>query len=180
MIRAALIAAMLVASGCSPLHYVRKAPIEPPQPIEAPELTYPTIEDFDCPRYTLEPSTGKWFDGEWGDIGGGVEVILPTDKHPAVDRQGKSKCRHIVLAPGWWVTAREARDRYPLVRKQLVLWSDYSERAAERHQKESEEIAKLLNMSRKRQVEVAFIGAGAGVGVTAAAMLAIFIASNSR
>ena len=180
MIRYALVIAMLVASGCSPLHYVRKTPIEPPQPIEAPELTYPTLESFDCPRYTLTPSTGEWSSGGWGDIGGGVEVILPTDKHPAVDRYGKSKCRHIVLAPGWWVTAREARDRYPLVRKQLVLWGDYSERAAERHQKESEEIAKLLNMSRKRQVEVAFIGAGAGVGVTAAAMLAIFIASNSR
>ena len=102
------------------------------------------------------------------------------DKHPAVDRYGKSKCRHIVLAPGWWVTAREARDRYPLVRKQLVLWGDYSERAAERHQKESEEIAKLLNMSRKRQIEVAFVGAGVGAGISAAAMLVILIASNSR
>ena len=180
MIRAALVAFMLVASGCSPLHYVRKTPIEPPQPIEAPELTRPTLEGFDCPRYTLTPSTGEWSGGEWGDIDGGVEVILPTDKHPAVDHYGKSKCRHIVLAPGWWVTAREARDRYPLVRKQLILWSNYSERAAERHQKESEEIAKLLNMSRKRQVEVAFLGAGAGAGVAVGAMLAILIASTSR
>jgi len=166
---------LLAATGCSPLHYVRKTPIEPPRPVEAPELTYPTLESFDCPRYTLTPSTGVWSEGDWGDIGGSVEVVLPQDKHPAVDRYGKSKCRHIVLAPGWWVTAREARDRYPLVRKQLVLWSDYSERSSERHQKESEEIAKLLNMARKRQIEAAFIGAGAGSVVTAAAIISIIL-----
>jgi len=175
MTRFAMVVAMLVVSGCSPLHYVRKAPIEPPQPIEAPELTRPTLEDFDCPRYTLTPSTGVWNEGAWGDIDGGVEVVLPQDRHPAVDRYGKSKCRHIVLAPGWWVTAREARDRYPLVRKQLVLWGNYSERAAERHQKESEEIAKLLNMARKRQIEVALVGAGAGSAVTAAAIISIIL-----
>jgi len=166
---------LLAATGCSPLHYVRKTPIEPPQPVEAPELTYPTLEDFDCPRFTLTPSTGVWSEGEWGDIGGSVEVVLPQDKHPAVDRYGKSKCRHIVLAPGWWVTAREARDRYPIVRKQLSIWRDYSERSAERHQKESEEIAKLLNMARKRQIEAAFIGAGAGSVATVAAIISIIL-----
>jgi hypothetical protein len=166
---------LLFAVGCSPLHYVRKTPIEPPRPIEAPDLTHPTLEDFDCPRYTLTPSTGVWGEGAWGDIGGGVEVVLPQDKHPAVDRYGKSKCRHIVLAPGWWVTAREARDRYPVVRKQLSLWVDYSSRAAERHQKESEEIAELLKMSRKRQVEAAFVGAGVSAGATTLAILLLLL-----
>jgi hypothetical protein len=174
----ALAVALLFCMGCSPLHYVRKAPIVPPSPVEAPELTYPTLESFDCPRYTLTPSTGEWSDGAWGDIGGSVEVILPQDKHPAVGRYGKSKCRHIVLAPGWWVTAREARDRYPLVRKQLALWRGYSERAAERHQKESEEIAKLLNMARKRQVESAIVGAGAGAGAMTVLMLVLLLASR--
>ena len=177
--RAAVLLSLVAMLGaCSPLHYVRKSPIKPPQPVEAPELTYPTLESFDCPRYTLEPSTGKWFEGAWGDLGGGVEVILPEDQHPAVGRYGKSKCRHIVLAPGWWVTAREARDRYPIVRKQLVLWREYSERSAERHQKESEEIAKLLNMSRKRQIEMAFAGAGVGAVSTAALMLAFLLANR--
>ena len=171
---------LLFCIGCSPLHYVRKNPIEAPSPVGAPELTYPTLEDFDCPRYILEPSTGKWSEGAWGDLGGGVEVVLPHDKHPAVDRYGKSKCRHIVLAPGWWVTAREARDRYPLVRKQLELWRDYSERAAERHQKEGEEIAKLLNMARRRQIEAALLGAGGGAGLAVTAAVIIAVALGAR
>jgi hypothetical protein len=175
MSRLPIFVLLLFAVGCSPLHYIRKAPIEPPQPIEAPELSRPTLEDFDCPRYTLTPSTGVWSEGSWEDLGVGVEVVLPQDRHPAVDRQGRSRCRHIVLAPGWWVTAREARDRYPVVRKQLSLWVDYSSRAAERHQKESEEIAELLKMSRKRQVEAVLIGAGAGAGATTLAVLLILL-----
>ena len=177
MIRLIVLLSMLCA-GCSSLQYVRKEPVAAPQPIEAPELTFPTLEDFDCPRYTLEPSTGKWFEGAWGDIDGGVEVILPQDTHPAVDRYRKSKCRHIVLAPGWWVTAREARDRYPLVRKQLGLWRDYSVRAAERHQKESEEIAKLLQMARRRQVEVGIVSAGVGAGVMSVFLAAALIGTR--
>ena len=180
MIARLLVLVAITSMGCSPLHYVRKDPIAPPNPLEAPELSYPTIEALDCPRYTLTPSTGVWNEGEWGDLDGGVEVILPQDKHPAVGRYGKSKCRHIVLAPGWWVTAREARDRYPLARKQLGLWQDYSARAAERHQKESEEIAKLVNMARKRQIEVAFVGAGVGFGVGAitVTILAVLLAGR--
>ena len=180
MIARLLVLVAIASMGCSPLHYVRKDPIVPPSPIEAPELSYPTLEAFDCPRYTLTPSTGVWSNGEWGDLDGGVEVILPEDKHPAVNKYGKSKCRHIVLAPGWWVTAREARDRYPLARKQLVMWRDYSARAAERHQKESEEIAKLVNMARKRQIEVAFASAGAGFGVGALAATIVAVALAGR
>lgn len=180
MIARLLVLVAIASMGCSPLHYVRKDPIIPPSPIEAPELSYPTLEAFDCPRYTLTPSTGVWNDGEWGDLGGAVEVILPEDKHPAINKYGKSKCRHIVLAPGWWVTAREARDRYPLARKQLVMWRDYSARAAERHQKESEEISKLVNMARKRQIEVAFVGAGSGfgAGILAATIVAVVLAGR--
>ena len=180
MIARLLVLVAIASMGCSPLHYVRKDPIVPPSPLEAPELSRPTMENFDCPRYTLTPSTGVWNEGAWGDLDGGVEVILPQDKHPAVDRYGKSKCRHIILAPGWWVTAREARDRYPLVRKQLGLWQDYSTRASERHQKESEEIAKLVSMARKRQIEVAFVGAGAGFGAGAltVTILAVLLAGR--
>tara|TARA_R100000808_G_scaffold23460_1_gene52094 strand:- start:5425 stop:5619 length:195 start_codon:yes stop_codon:yes gene_type:complete len=64
------------------------------------------------------------------------------------------------------------------VRNQLELWQDYSVRSAERHQKESEEIAELLKMARRRQIEVAFLGAGVGGGVAAATILAILLSAR--
>jgi len=165
--------------GCGPLHYVRKNPIEPPQPIEAPGLTVPVMTDKDCGRFTFNDLSGKWAEEPWTQPGGEIDTIEPGDSHPAVERSGHLvRCRHVVIPPGWWVVSRESRERYPLIRRQLGLWQDYSIRSAERHQKESEEIAELLKLSRKRQVEAAFVGVGVGVGAVTVTILAILLSTR--
>jgi len=165
--------------GCGPLQYVRKNPIEPPQPIEAPELTVPSLSDKDCGRFTFNDLSGKWAEEPWTQPGGGIDTIEPGDSHPAVGELNHLvRCRHVAVPPGWWVVSREARDRYPMIQNQLKLWKGYSVRSAERHQKESEEIAELLKMARKRQLEAFAIGAGAGAGVVTAAVLAILLSTR--
>ena len=119
MIRVALVVAMLVASGCSPLHYVRKAPIEPPQPIEAPELTYPTIEDFDCPRYTLEPSTGKWFEVTDGLAAGANLQSFSSVTDRSVRFIKRSVARVIGSMPTWEMMYDEEARRTGEVRSSI-------------------------------------------------------------
>ena len=167
---------LLLCSACSPLSYVRRAPVQAPDPAEAPLLTVPTLLEEDCGRFLLED--GQWVEHPWSQSEASLEVILPGDTHPAVGSDGVAVCRSVAVAPGWYVVAREARDRYPLMRAQLELWSDYSVRAAERHQEEGEEIATLLRMARRRQVEAAFIGAGVGAAAASAVLLSILLAGR--
>lgn len=166
---------LLFAVGCSPLYYVKKSPIEPPQPVEAPTLAVPTLTDADCGRFTFNNLTG-WEEAPWVQPGGVIDTIEPGDIHPAVGESDHLvRCRHVAVPPGWWVISREARDRYPLMRSQLDLWRGYSARAAERHQQESEEIASLLKLARRRQIEAGFIGIGVGAGAAVAAILTVVL-----
>ncbi len=167
---------LLFCSACGPLSYVRRAPVQAPDPTEAPPLTTPTLLEDDCGRFLLED--GKWNEFDWSQGESSLEVILPGDTHPAVGDDGRARCRSVTVAPGWYVVAREARDRYPMMRSQLELWSDYSLRAAERHQEEGEEIASLLRMARRRQVEAAFVGAGVGAAAASAVLLSILLAGR--
>ena len=167
---------LVFCSACGPLSYVRRAPIQAPDPAVAPMLTVPTLLEEDCGRFLLED--GQWVEHPWSQSEASLEIILPGDPHPAVGSDGRAQCRSVTVAPGWYVVSREARDRYPLMRDQLELWSDYSLRAAERHQEEGEEIAELLRMARRRQIEAALVGAGVGAAATAAALLAILLAGG--
>ncbi len=174
-----LLVLLLLCAGCGPLQYVRSNPIEPPQPIEAPTLTTPAWQaGLDCGRFTFNDLSSSWDEAPWNQLGGVIDTIEPGDRHPAVGEDGLVRCRSVSIAPSVWVVSREARERYPLVRNQLELWQDYSVRSAERHQKESEEIAELLKMARRRQIEVAFLGAGVGGGVAAATILAILLSAR--
>ena len=170
---------LVLCVGCGPLHYVRKNPIEPPQPIEAPALTTPAwTAGLDCGRFTFDDQSNTWAEAQWKQLGGVIDTIEPGDLHPAVGEDGLVRCRSVSVAPGVWVVSREARERYPLVRQQLDLWRDYSVRSAERQQEEAEAIAELLKMSRKRQVEAFLIGTGAGAGVVTAVILSIVLAGR--
>ena len=174
-----LLILLALCVGCGPLEYVRKNPIVPPQPIEAPDLTVPVMTDKDCGRFTFNDLSGKWAEEPWTQPGGGIHTIEPGDSHPAVEGSGHLvRCRHVAIPPGWWVVSREARERYPLIHKQLTLWQDYSVRSAERHQKESEEIAELLKMARRRQVQAAFVGVGVGVVGVTVTILAILLSTR--
>ena len=169
-----LLILLALCVGCGPLEYVRKNPIVPPQPIEAPDLTVPVMTDKDCGRFTFNDLSGKWAEEPWTQPGGGIDTIEPGDSHPAVEGSGHLvRCRHVAIPPGWWGVSREARERYPLIHKQLTLWQDYSVRSAERHQKESEEIAELLRMARRRQVEAAAIGSLVGGTLASGIILAV-------
>ena len=167
---------LLLCSACSPLNYVRRAPIQAPNPIEAPALTVPTLLDEDCGRFLLED--GQWVEYPWAQSEASLEVILPGDSHPAVGVDGRAQCRSVTVAPGWYVVAREARDRYPAMRDQIDIWADYSERAAERHQEESEEIAELLRMARRRQLEAAAVGSLVGGSLASGIILAVVLLAN--
>jgi hypothetical protein len=170
---------LVLCVGCGPLQYVRKNPIEPPQPIEAPGLTVPVVSDKDCGRFTFNDLSGKWAEEPWIQPGGGIDTIEPGDSHPAVGGvEHLVRCRHVAVPPGWWVVSREARERYPLIRNQLDLWKDYSVRSSDRHQKESEEIAELLKMARRRQLETFAIGSVVGASAVALVILAVVLAGR--
>lgn len=166
--------------GCGPLHYVRKNPIEPPQPIEAPALTTPTwVDGLDCGRFTFDDLTSSWKEASWAQLGGVIDTIEPGDGHPAVGGVDHLvTCRHVAISPGAWVVSREARERYPMMRSQLSLWRDYSVRAASRSQEEAEAIAELLKMARRRQVQSFLVGVGAGAGVVTVVILSIVLAGR--
>lgn len=168
---------LLLTVGCGPLHYVRKTPITPPQPIEAPGLSVPVGGAGDCGRFTFSDLTG-WAEKPWLQPGGEIDTIEPGDRHPAVGEDGLVRCRSVSISPGWWVVSREARERYPLMQNQLELWRWYSDRAAVRHQRESEEIAELLKTARRRQVQSFFVGTGAGAGVLSVVILSIVLAGR--
>ena len=178
--RALFLSLIVFSVGCGPLHYVRSNPIEPPQPIEAPSLTTPVwVSGLDCGRFTFDDQTSSWKEASWVQLGGEIDTVEPGDVHPAVGGVDHlARCRHVVISPGAWVVSREARDRYPLVRNQLELWRDYSERSASRSQKESEAIAELLKMARKRQVESFVVGSAVGAGAVTVVILSIVLAGR--
>jgi hypothetical protein len=165
---------MIFLMGCTPLQYVRREPVVAPAPIEAPDLTQPQLPAADCGRFLFET---QWREEAWS-TGSSIDVVVVGDVSPVVDARGLVACRHVVIAPGWWVQAREARDRYPLLQRQLVLWRGYSERQAERHQQESEEFARLLVIARRRQWETFAVGAGVGAGAALAVVLGVVLAGR--
>ena len=159
--------------ACGPLQYVKHHPIVPPAPLESPELTVPVLSEDDCGAFTLEG--GEWRSGDWSQAGVAVDSIEVGDSAPVVDKWGTAVCRFLAIPPGHWTTAREARDRYPLLRDQLGLWQGYASRQAQRQQQESEELARLVQMARRRQWESFAIGAGVGAGGAAALLLAVLL-----
>jgi hypothetical protein len=170
---------LVLCVGCTPLHYVKKNPLKAPQPIEAPELTVPTLTDSDCGRFTFDDLTGNWVEGDWTQPGGEIDTIEPGDSHPAVGEEDDLvTCRHLAIAPGWWVVSREARERYVIARNQLTLWEEYSERSAQRSQEEAEAIARLLELSKKRQIQAFLIGAGAGASAVSIVVLSVILSSR--
>ena len=168
---------LLLCTGCGPLSYVRANPITPPQPIEAPNLTVPTVSDSDCGRFTFNDHTG-WKEAPWVQPGGVIDTIEPGDRHPAVGEDGFVRCRSVAVPPGWWSVSHEARTRFPLMRHQLILWQEYSDRSAARSQKEAEDIARLLQIARRRQVETFFVGSGVGAGAVTLVILSIVLAGR--
>ena len=163
---------LVVLGGCGPLSYVRSAPIEVPNPIEAPPLTVPSLRDDACPAFTIED--GEWVATDWSQPELELDLVLPGDGHPATEA-GVATCSHLVVAAGWYVTAREARDRHPALVRQLELWRSYAERQAVRHQAEGEALEELVKLARRRQLEAALVGAGGGAAATAAVVLAILL-----
>ena len=171
-----LSAALVLAfcSGCSTLSYVKRTPIEAPQALQdMPALTVPVLRADACPAFRFENDQG-WVGARWDQPGVLLDTVEVGDDHPAV-KNDEVWCSHVVIPASWWVTAREARDRVVPLQNQIVEWQAYSVRAAERHQQESEEIAELLKMSKKRQIEMFLFGTGVGAGSITVLLLALVL-----
>lgn len=138
------------------------APTTPPPP----PLAEAVFAEGDCPRFVLGPA--GWVGLEWA--AGEMDLVLPGDRSPALDTSGRVLCRHAIVAPGWWLQAVEARDRYPLLVEQLRLWGAYAEAQAAWQQAEQERLAELVVLARRRQLEWFAVGVVAG-GVVAAGVV---------
>lgn len=167
--------ALAFCSGCSTLSYVKRNPIEAPSVLQdMPPLTVPALTADACPAFRFEDEQGGWVGARWDQPGVLLDTVEVGDDHPAV-KNDEVWCSHVVIPASWWVTAREARDRVVPLQNQIVEWQAYSVRAAERHQQESEEIAELLKMSKKRQIEMFLFGTGAGAGAVTILLLALVL-----
>jgi len=164
--------ALFLLGACAPLDYVRRAPVMPPDPIEAPPLTVPSLRDDACPAFVLVG--GEWEPRDWSQPELELDLIMPGDAHPAAP-EGVAECSHLVVAAGWYVTAREARDRHPALVTQIELWRGYAERQAARQQEEAETLVSLVKLARRRQVEAALVGAGVGAASATAVLLALLL-----
>jgi len=172
-VRLALLAALLLV-GCGPLSYIVKDPILPPDPLPGPTaLTVPVIGERDCGAFTLEGST--WTETPWTQPGVKLDTVEVGDVSPVVDELGRVRCRHVVISPGWWTTAREARDIHPSIVRQIELWRGYAERQGARQQEEAEAIRDLVKMARRRQIEAFAIGGGVGAAGVVALVLVVVL-----
>ena len=162
-----------VCSGCSPLQYVRAPPVTAPEPLELPPLTTPVLQPDDCGAFTFEG--GSWKESSWAQPGVVLDTVEVGDKLPTGDWEMRSTCRHLVIPPGQWVVAREARDRFTPMQAQLELWHGYADRQADRHQEESEALAELLVKARRRQVTAFLVGAGSGAGLVTVLVLGLVL-----
>jgi hypothetical protein len=172
-VRLALLAALLLV-GCGPLSYIVKDPILPPDPLPGPTaLTVPVIGAEDCGAFTLEGST--WTETPWTQPGVKLDTVEVGDLSPVVDELGRVRCRHLVISPSWWTTARESRDIHPSLIRQIELWRGYAERQGARQQEEAEAIRDLVKMARRRQIESFAIGGGVGAASVVALVLVVVL-----
>ena len=160
--------------GCTPLSFLRANPVVVPSVPPPEPLSVPSLDVTDCGRFLLEGS--EWKELPWD--GGPLDMVVPGDLPPIIRDDGRVRCRAVVIAPGWWVQAREARERHPKLVAQLSLWADYATAQAAYQQAESERLAELVKLARRRQWEAFGVGVAIGGAVTAGVIAAGAIGSR--
>ena len=165
---------LLLLSGCvGPLEYVRRNPAAPPADVPAaPVRTYEPAPG-DCPAFQWDPANGAYKGVGWED-GIRLSTIPIGVDHPAAPG-GVSSCLHLVIPPGAWVAAREARDRLPVVEAKRARWQEWGEEEVELSQREIDTLAAGWQEERRlRRRDTAVAGAvGAGAGGAAGVLLTI-------
>ena len=169
----------LFLGGCAPFSYALKMP--PPKPTfedVPPPLPRPVLRPQDCPRFVLDTS---WRFESWSpdipvqDLS--THAIEVDDPHPAAPI-GLANCKHVAIAPGWWVTAKAAMLRYPYARAGQIALQLYIDKAWETMSSEQKRLAGLGKMMAMDRWRMLAVGTGIGVALTLSVMLTILLGTR--
>ena len=170
-------------SGCvAPLAYLKQNPVPVPTLVPVPPVPeYEQLDPTACPRFVYDEATDAWVRAPW-ESGARLAYIPKDYPHPAVNTDGTAACLQVVVPPGAWIQAVEARDRLPRVEEQRDALLLYIEKDRERDRVEDEAMIDLVRDARRRQFDAfgvgVLIGGGSVVAVVVSAVVAVAVAED--